>query len=178
MGYEDYWKERYEHAWKSASEREERIAELLEEEIGRKVVMTGLGAGCTEFLSGNAESHGYEKGDPDLHIVDTSIYVEVSGPLAKGVDRDADLWIRPDKVENAKEHWPEHETWFLHCLAEDLTLRVVKLDEDFFKRVDESEFRIVRPRIRGTIETYLAIPADDPCVGGWEVLVDRLREIQ
>jgi hypothetical protein len=177
MSSDDYWKNKYEHTWDPASRREKKIAELIQQKTGSEVVLTGLGAGSTEFLSGNASSHGYEKGAPDLHVVGTNIYLEVTGPLSNKVGRDAPLWIRPDKVENARKHYPEHETWLVHCLAKDFTLRVINLNSNFFNQLDKGRFKVIHPWIRGTEETYLAIPASHSYVQSWETLLEKLREI-
>ncbi len=164
MRSENYWKERYKHTWKKSNQRERAVIRRIREEAGRLVVAAGLGAGSAEYLSGSAASRGYERGGADLRVGDTSVYLEVTGPQTTGVLRSAPLWVRPDKIENARRHYPERETWVVHWLQRGDTLRVIKLDQDFFDELDLRVFRTVTPMIRGTRERYCEIPANHPCV--------------
>ncbi len=177
MSDEDFWKKRYQHTWERSDQRERAIIERVREESGKLAVAAGLGASSTEYLSGSAASRGYERGGADLQIADTDIYLEVTGPQTPAVPFTAPLWVRPDKIDNAREHYPEHETWVVHWLEKDGTLRVIKLDQDFFDELDQGAFPIVNPWIRGTRETFYEIPADHPCVRPWSELIERLREL-
>lgn len=173
----DFWKQQYQHAWEKASKREQTVKAKILNEAGKQVEFVGLGAGSTDFLSGTAASQGYQKGDADLYIVGTNIFLEVTGPQSKAVRLEDPLWIRPDKVRNARAHFPGHKTWVVHWLERDGTLRVIPLDEMFFDLLDKNVFSIVNPLIRGVRETYLAIPASHPCVKPWSALIARLKQL-
>ena len=172
----NYWKERYKDMWGAASRRERAVAERIHQETGRVVVPVGLGTGTSAYLSGSARSHGREKGGADLRVEGTPVYLEVTGPHSPRVPLAAPLWLRPDKVRNARDHCADHETWIVHWLEQAHTLRVIRLDADFFACCDAGEFRIVTPQIRGTPETYLEVPANHTCVRAWQALIDRLRQ--
>lgn len=174
----DYWKKRYQSAWNAASARENRIVELIRQDTGWDAEGVGLGTGSTGFLSGSAASRGYERGAADLHVIGTNVYLEVTGPQSKAVRSTAALWIRPDKIENARKNRTSHETWIVHCLADNTVIRVIRIDEPFFRWVDTGVFPIVSPVIRNTRETYLEISAQHTCVKPWYVLAERLRELK
>jgi hypothetical protein len=171
----DYWKKQYQATWGKSSQREKAIAAYLSEESGKKIELVGLGAGSADFLSGSASQQGHAKGDADLIVDGTNIYLEVTGPLVPSVDERQDLWIRPDKVENAKQHSRRQETWLVHHLPKDNLIRVVPLDAEFFKALEAGDFPIVTPRIRNVQERYHAIPATHSCVKECGVLIDRLK---
>jgi hypothetical protein len=173
----DYWKNQYKgNSWEIASRRAAEIISLIKRTTKKNVVPVGLGEGSTEFLPGNAKNYGHEKGEADLHVSDTNIYIEITGPQTKSVTADAALWIRPDKIENAHSHYPKHETWVVHYLERDGTKRVIRLNKNFFRLVDNAEFQTVTPNIRGAQETYIEIPADHECVQPWEVLIERIKK--
>lgn len=171
----DFWKQRYQHSWSKAEQRERAIQERILQEAGKQVEFVGLGAGSDEYLSGSAASQGYERGGADLHIVGTNVYLEVTGPQTKSVSLSEPLWIRPDKVTNARNHFPKYDTWVIHWLERDGTVRVIHLNERFFELVDNGTFPITRQTIRGTTETYFTISASHPCVQLWSVLIQRLK---
>ena len=173
----DFWKQQYQHAWAKASEREKTIKARILNESGKQVELVGLGAGSTDFLSGTAASQGYQKGDADLYVVGTNIFLEVTGPQSKVVRLEDPLWVRPDKVTSARTHLPSHETWVVHWLERDGSLRVIPLNEAFFDLLDRNVFSIVHPVIRGVRETYLAIPASHFCVKSWDALIARLKQL-
>ena len=174
---DDYWKKQYKDTWAQSSQRELTIAKLLEDASGKKIQPIGLGAGSTDFLSGTALQHGHAKGDADFIVVDTNIHLEVTGPLVTFVDERQDLWIRPDKLANAKQKLDDHETWVIHHLPKNDLIRVVLLSKEFFTAFDNGEFSIVTPRIRGVQERYYAIPAVHQCVKSLSVLIDRLKKV-
>ena len=171
----DYWKNQYKDTWGQSSQRETAIAEYLSQASGKKVAPHGLGAGSAEFLSGSASQRGFAKGDADLVVVGTSIYLEVTGPLVQSVDQNQDLWIRPDKVANAKQNG-SHETWVVHHLPKNDLIRVVPFDTEFWRALDAGSFPIVTPQIRGARERYHAIPAAHSCVKSCDALIDRLKK--
>ena len=171
----DYWKKQYKDTWRQSSQRETIIAEYLAQVSGTKISPVGLGAGSADFLSGSASAHGHAKGDADLVVVGTNIYLEVTGPLVQSVDHHQDLWVRPDKVANAKQCSNSHETWVVHHLPKDDLIRVLPLDNGFWQALEAGDFPIVTPRIRGAQERYHAIPAPHRCVKDCSVLVERLK---
>ncbi|HSJ57129.1 MAG TPA: hypothetical protein VLC95_08105 [Anaerolineae bacterium] len=172
---EDFWKERYQDRWGAASQREVMVARLLEEEVGCTVAAgPGLGAGSAEYLPGAAHRHGAERGGADLHVVGTNVYVEVTGPLAASVGPEADLWIRPDKIESALAH-PERDHWIVHALHDNQTLRVIHLDAGFERAHQNGRFELVTPTIQGVQERYVAVPARSGYVEPIGILVDHLR---
>lgn len=134
----------------------------------------GLGAGLDNFISRTAVSHGHKKGDADMTVESTNISLEVTRPNIP-VPSTAPLWIRPDKIKNAKLHFPEKDTWVVHCI-ERTTIRVIRLDAEFFTKYQRGQYKIVNPRIRGAMETYVSIPHDDVSVKGFEVLIDHIKD--
>lgn len=177
MSNPNFWKDQYQHAWDAASKREKAIIARIKQATGLTAIPVGLGAGLDEYIPGTASSRGFEKGGADLQIEDTNLFLEVTGPMTKSVPRNAPLWLRPDKIENAKLHYPERETWVIHWLERDETLRVIKLDESFFENVEKRTFQTVHPCIRGQVETYVEIPASHECVKPWEALIRRIKEL-
>lgn len=175
MAGEDYWKKRYQHSWQAASERERAVMKRIKAQTEKSAEFVGLGAGSNRFLSGSAVSRGHEKGGADLHIAGTNIYLEVTGPQKPSVLRSDSLWIRPDKIESARVHYPERETWVVHWLQRDGTLRVIRLDEEVFSLVDKGIFERVNPIIRSVRERFVEIPADHSCVRPWSTLIRRLQ---
>ena len=173
----NYWKDRYQHTWSQSSSREKNIIECILNESGKKVKPIGLGVLSSKYLPGSAAQRGYEKGGPDLVIEGTDIYLEVTGPLVDSVDVSADLWLRPDKIKNAYSKYPKIETWVIHHLPKDNRLRVIQLNREFFQRFKKGYYKVIKPTIRGTIETYVSIPALDPCVKPWKVLIERLMNL-
>lgn len=171
----DYWKKQYQDTWGQSSEREMKIAAQLSQATGKEIKPVGLGAGSEKFLGGSAAQQGYKKGDADLNVVGTNIFLEVTGPLVKFVGEGDPLWVRPDKVQNAKQN-AAHETWVVHHLPKNGLIRVVLLDEEFWNSLDAGHFRIVTPRIRGAQERYHEIPAAHPCVKPYDALVERLKK--
>lgn len=82
---ENYWKDRYQSTWDRSTQREAVLAEYLERKTGRQVEPCGLGAESTAYIAGSASKNGFEKGDADLHVVGTNVYIEVTGPLEGNV---------------------------------------------------------------------------------------------
>lgn len=173
----DYWKRRYRGlSWETASDKEKKVAASIKDLTGKDVVPVGLGACSSEYLAGAAQSHGHELGGADLHVVGTNLYIEVTGPQQETVTERDPLWLRPDKIANAKAH-PERETWVVHWLQRSGLLRVIRLDQDFFGLVSEGVLKILTISIRGTRETYLEIPAEASCVRHFGELLTRVRAV-
>jgi hypothetical protein len=173
----NYWKNQYKDTWGQSSQRETAIARYLEEATGRTIKPVGLGAGSADFLSGSAAAHGHAKGDADLVVDGTNIYLEVTGPLVPSVVIDAALWVRPDKVDNARRNKDSHETWVVHHLPKNDLIRVIYLGDQFWTALDAGDFPIVTPRIRGALERYHSIPATHSCVQPCGALIDRLKQV-
>ncbi len=160
-----YWKDIYQEKWELSSQREEFMIRWIKENTGRQAEAVGLGAGTSDFIDGSAKQNGHEKGDADLHIVDTDIYVEVTGPLTKTVSVQSPLWFRPDKLENAiRNRKNGHDTFFAHHCPSKNCWRIIHIDDSLIRRYQSGAFRIVYPMIRGHRETYVEIPSNDPCI--------------
>lgn len=171
----NFWKDKYKDLWAKANHREKTICAKILEETTRITLPVGLGAGTDSYLPGTAASQGYGKGDADLQVVGTSIYLEVTGPQSLRVPESSPLWIRPDKVSSAQAHHPEHDTWVVHWLEANGLLRVIHLDSGFFERYHSRQFGLVTPTIRGVKETYVEIRANDRCVQPWPSLIEYIR---
>lgn len=167
----NYWKNAYQNTWDQSSERENFIVNWIKESTGLTAEVIGLGAGTSDYIDGSANENGYEKGDADLHIIDTNIYIEVTGPLTKSVPVYSALWFRPDKFENAIRNMTNgHDTFFAHhCPSGDLW-RIIHIDDNLAQRYQRGEFRVVTPRIRGRLERYVEIPSNDICIKSLEYI--------
>lgn len=161
----NYWKRAYKETWDASAEREKFMAQWIKDNTGLDTEIVGLGAGTNVFISGTASEHGYEKGDADLHIKNTNIYIEVTGPLSDKVSSRSPLWFRPDKFNNAVRNARKgHNTFFAHhCPSSDLW-RVIHIDDNLITRLFNDEFKVINPIIRGRSETYVEVPANDSCV--------------
>ena len=174
MSDDNYWKDRYKDFWGAGADKEKAVAKRVEDDTGLKVELVGFGAGSSEYLPGKASSHDHEKGSADLHVVGTNVYLEVTGPFSKFVKEAEPIWVRPDKIENAKTHASQNKTVVVHVLASNGLMRVISLNEDFLARYDQGEFPVVEPTIRGTKETYISIPANHEVVRTWSDFVGYL----
>ena len=171
----DYWKRGYQHLWGPSGDRETDVAKLVLRLTGIEAVKSGFGTGSTEFIPGQAEKHGYEKGEADLRVIGTNIKLEVTGPLTAAVGPTKPLWVRPDKIANARKHLQERDTWVVHCLERSQMIRVIRLDKTFFGFYDSGKYQTVYPRIRGKIETMVEIPYDDPVVKPFSALIKTIK---
>lgn len=174
---DNFWKKQYQDTWDESSSREERLKKYLEKVTDYKCELIGLGAGKTDFISGNAKSNGHDKGDADLHVIGTNIYIEVTGPLSKNVrpSEQSPMWFRPDKIENAICHRERNE-FLAHNYSYDNSWRFIRINNDFIHRYQNQEFRIVNPKIRGAIETYVEVPIDYKRIGTLEQFIEYLRK--
>ncbi len=151
----EFWKKKYGHSWKNAVRRVDKVIYAFKSK-GIKAVEYGFLSRSTEYVEESPE----EKGEPDLEILyytrTTGIYVEVTGP-DKPLSEAADLWIRWDKFAYSENH-PEKEIWVVHILeSENDLMRAVKLGPGI-----KDKYAIIHPIIRGTMEKYRSIPANDP----------------
>lgn len=174
---ENYWKDAYQDTWDEASKREKRLMTYLEKVTDVKCAESGLGTGTSEYIAGSAMSNGYQKGDADFWIEGTNVYIEVTGPLVKTVPPSAALWFRPDKINNAIKN-SDHDVFLAHhCMSVNLW-RVIHVDQEFKRRFQENQFKVVTPCIRGYSEQYVAIEASDKCVRELDYLVIYLKRVK
>ena len=75
-----YWKKGYQHTWAESSRREHQLAAFIQEQTGLTVSEYGLGAGSDRFITGSAQQNGHEKGEADLLVEGTNIFIEVTAP--------------------------------------------------------------------------------------------------
>lgn len=176
MNDKNYWKNKYQSKWDPAADREKMIKDYLKQETGKKIVPSGLGTQSTEYISGSASENGFRKGDPDLQVEDTNIYIEVTGPLSIRVGEKAGLWFRPDKIENAYDNKDEHDTWLLHHLPKNDLIRVIQLDDEFFEEYKRDAFKIVKPIIDKSTETYVEIESTSKFIKSVEELIKHIKE--
>lgn len=174
---ENYWKDAYQSTWEDSSKREKRLKAYLEKMIDVRCTESGLGAGISEYISGSAARNGYQKGDADLWIEGTNVYIEVTGPLTEKVQPSAPLWFRPDKIDNAIKS-NDHDVFFAHHCVCGNCWRVIHVDQEFKNRYQENQFKTVFPQIRGRKEKYVEIEATDKCVRKLDYLLDYLKRIK
>lgn len=176
---DNFWKNAYSNTWDQAATRESRLIKYIQEITGLIAEPYGLGATTTNYISGSAKSNGAEKGDADLSVKNTNVYIEVTGPLSPSVGILNPIWIRPDKVNNAIRNMRNgHDTFIAHnCPSMDLW-RIIHIDEDFAKRFRAYQFPVVTPTIRGNRERYIQIEVDDSCVRDISYLMMYLKKMK
>lgn len=121
-----------------------------------------------------SENEAKDEGGSDLHVIDTNIFIEVTGPNIERVGEEAALWIRPDKIAHAITH-PENDHWIVHVLKKNFYIRTVRITNDFKEDFKKGLFEIVHPTIRGTEETYAAVPAGSKYVNKIEPLFEAIN---
>ena len=134
-GNPNYWKDIYEPYWKASSTREETIKTIIEEKTGMTVEYVGVGAGSVEYIEGKSK----EKGIPDLHIVGTDIFIEVTGPLSKNVKNGAPLWFRPDKLKHVFDNCYNENIFFINHFNGDNTLHIIHFNSETMKYAKKSK---------------------------------------
>ena len=178
------WKEEYKEDWEISTKKENDVKESLMNLLNCDVVHYGLGSGSSEYIKKEDEPNDHEKGDPDLYILDIDTYVEVTGPNIP-ITFDAPLWVRPDKITNSKNKINESDGK-LHIVVHvaELTesngtiFRIIELNNTFIQRVDNSEFELIHPYIKGKRETYYEIPYDDVSVNSYyNFVMNRLKPL-
>ena len=176
---ENFWKKAYQSTWDLSEKRENDMINWIKSNTGFIAEPAGLGAGTSQFIDGSAKRNGYQKGDADLHIIDTNLYIEVTGPLSDRVSVNSPLWFRPDKFANAISNLENgHDTFFAHHCPSKNLWRIIHIDEKIVARYNRSEFRIVTPFIRGIQERYVEIESTDNCIRSLEYLKKYLLEIK
>ena len=169
--YKNYWKEHYAGSWKKASEKEEFIKKEIADATGLKVINYGLGSGSAAFIEGNAAENKMKKGDADLYIEEIKSFVEITGPNIP-VLNDAELWFRPDKIQNAYDKYMADnsvQSYFVHLQNDKGTqsqqIRVLVAGNTFFSKWKKGEYKTIKPSFNGRTETYYSInPKDDSLI--------------
>lgn len=174
------WKDAYKDQWKASNKKENDVKKSLSKLLNCEVQEYGLGAGSTEYILKENEPDTHKAGDPDLYIPEYDAYVEVTGPNVKMYYEDT-LWIRPDKITNCKDKLAigDGKTHFIvHVLslkeANTTIFRIISIDKEFIRRIEEGDFKLIHPRIRGKEETYYEIPYNDRSVYDYYNFVDDL----
>lgn len=173
----DFYKKMYADSWDQSAAKEKRVAQMITRGTKRMVAAVGFGAESTEFLSGTAESHGYEKNYPDLAIDGTLELIEVTGPLTDRVSEFDPLWIRPGKLDFAHSKLGIRSVWIIHHIIQGDLFRAIHLDRAFFERYYAGKFRIVKPFVRGSRTEFVAIECDDKSVVSFERFISYLNNI-
>lgn len=156
----DHYKKAYSEEWDAGARRERLVAETIER-VGRSTRMEGLGAGSTEFISGPAREHGKARADPDILVVETETYVEVTGTNVGTVRPESDIFVRPDKFENPLSSSTE-DHWLVHVLDGPALVRCLRLTDEVC-RAFRDEGRSVDTQ-HDDNETYVRISPDARCI--------------
>lgn len=151
----NYWKKKYAFLWEKSASREVMVKTIIESETGMKVDCYGEGAGSAEFIDGKSD----ERSSPDLHVVGTDIYIEVTGPLTDNIKPGSPLWFRPDKLNYAYDDRFKKNEFFVNNFKNAGIWYVIHFDDDtlaYSKQSisDGTDYKLIKPRIRGTIEKY------------------------
>lgn len=174
MQKQGHWKDRYQDLWGTANEREELVKQLLED-YGYDVEYFGFGAGDDGYIKAQPEAHGYEKGDPDLKITDRSVFIEVTGTDVASVRPEYDIWIRPDKLENALNH-PERMNWVVHVLNHEELIRGIYLTEKRCEHLLEDGKRVKKRTQQMAKEEFIAIDPSKDCVREIDGVLVEMRD--
>jgi len=176
-----YWKNAYKDFWEVAASKENKIKEIIEKETGYEVFEIGLGAGSTEFITGNAQDNKLTKGDADLYVKEKECFIEVTGPNIK-MDFEKPLWVRPDKLRNAYNKLQNNEGKLhviVHVLVQrnnETVIRVIILDKLFFDHlITKKSFPKINPFIRGREETYYELPPEHATIISLKDFIERLK---
>ncbi len=116
MNRREYFRDKYEKLWPVLAEREKKIMGMLEKYLG-PIVAYGMGSLSTERITGSARDNGFEPADPDLYSPRYDRFFEVTGPIPLYMHPCDNLWVNPDKVENARRKFIKGTpTWIVHVL--------------------------------------------------------------
>ena len=173
----DYWKRAYQATWDLASAREKALSQYVMDTTGVELVVNGLGAESNKFISGSAASNGFTKGDADFSIPQYDIYIEVTGPLTDRVSINSELWIRPDKIENAIANLSNgHKTFIVHHCPSQNLWRCIAVNPAFVQMyANKHEFPMKYPTIRGRVERYVSISAHHRCIHKIEYMIKYIK---
>ena len=133
-----HWKRAYGKAsWEAEKVRLDRVKQLIEMIDPRlSVHVTGFGADTDEFIA----EHPDEAGAPDLEVREGDrvlALVEVTGTKRFRGGTPLTYWVRPDKLEYARNH-PEQDVWIILHYAEP-TEQIVVIRPDNTKEYMASE---------------------------------------
>jgi len=178
----NYWKRKYAEQWKDANKREEIVKNIIEEETGLEIEYYGIGAGEDTFISGSAEHNNSVKGEPDLHVINTSIFIEVTGSFSKNTKDGDPLWFRPDKLRYAYDHRKETDEFLVNNFLYADKWYVIHLVDEFWddikSKYDTTDYKNVKPIINGGQEEYIAINGNNPFIKDFNSLLDYLHKIR
>lgn len=179
---DNYWKKAYQNTWDQSSSREVWLKKYIEQETGLKLEPCGLGAESTEFITGSANQNEFEKGAADYHVVNTNIYIEVTGSFSKKTKAGDPIWFRPDKLQNAHKHLEDHDTFLANNFKyanEWYVIHYTKECEQYFVNENKNgtDCLIINPIIRGNKEKYIEIKSNNPYVKGLDSLIEYLKNI-
>ena len=164
-----HWKNQYgAQAWEKEQVRLERVKTILESIDERVLVnIVGFGANTTEFLA----EHPNQSGAPDLEVLVKDkpyiriMLVEVTGTETR---RGADYWVRPDKLEYARNN-PQEDVWIVLHYANPKELVV------FIRPDNNKQYVYHRIEIRGSTEHYVTFNNMSPEVKSYSQFSSYLR---
>lgn len=136
-----HWKHAYgEPAWAKEKVRLQKVKNLIEGLDNRVIAeIVGFGADSAKFISG----HPLESGKPDIEVranggLTVVLLVEVTGTEAM---RGQTYWVRPDKLNYAKNH-PDQDVWLiLHYMEPKEKCIFIKPDLNKIHTVSEKVIR-------------------------------------
>lgn len=143
----EYWKKRYKDKWEVGNKREKIFKDLFEK-WGYTVKKFGFEALSNEY---NPKSPN-EKGKPDffVEINKKEVFFEVTGTDVLSVKPEADIWLRPDKVEYINNH--NLRCFCVHILSSIDLIRFIDMNI-----INKENCPLIFPIIRGAKETYHSI---------------------
>lgn len=162
------WKRLYQGSWQAEKSRLRRVSEIIENlplQVQTNVV--GFGADSTDMI----KEHPEESGAPDLELIyiptgELVARVEVTGTERYKGERK--YWIRPDKIQYAREH-RDVPTWIaVHFAKPEETLRFICPDI-------QRQYEVCNRQIRSAVERYIEFDDHDPEVFGVKGFESWLR---
>lgn len=179
----DYWKKSYEPMWDESSKREEEFKAIIESQTGLKLEPAGLGAESTEYIKGSASDNGYEKGSADYHVVGTNIYIEVTGSFSKYTKDGDPIWFRPDKIENAKMHLGDHDTFLANNFKYANMWYIIHYTNEFDEYSREANIKgtdcqLISKNIRDKEEHFIEIKSSNPYIMNLNDLIEYLKQVK
>ena len=172
----NYWKNKYSFLWKESASREQMVKTIIERETGMEVEFVGTGAGTTNFINGQSEI----KGKPDLHVKNTDIFIEVTGPFSDKVKPGAPLWFRPDKIKYAYDKRFETNEFLINNFKVAGIWYVIHFEDDTIAyaskaSAQKTDYTSVEPCIRHTKEKYVEVKANTEYVSdNLQTLIDYI----
>ena len=172
----NYWKNKYKTLWSSFATREEQVKTIIENETDFKVEYFGTGAGTTRFIDGKSD----EKGSPDLHVIGTDIYIEVTGPLSDKVKEGSPLWVRPDKLNYVYKHMYDKNEFIINNFKSKAIWYVIHFDEETMSyakkaKKEGTDYTKITPTIRDAKEAYIEISPNTRYVNNLQSIIDYLK---